>query len=187
MSTEVWVPLRDEEGIHGELYQVSSLGRVKALPRKVRTKGGVIAQRREKILSACLHKTGYLVVGYTVNGRQKQRVVNRLVAFSFHGDPPAPNMEAAHGDGDRSNNTRENVRWATKLENAADKKLHSTDNRGSTNPRATMRESQVDAILDLAAVGEPQTEIASSLGVHKCAVNHVLTGRTWSSHTGIKR
>ncbi|HIV77331.1 MAG TPA: NUMOD4 motif-containing HNH endonuclease [Candidatus Sphingomonas excrementigallinarum] len=182
---EEWVDLCDEEGNHGEFYQVSSLGRVRMLDRAVRTKGGATAIRKGRLKAQTLHNNGYLVVGYTVNGRLKQRQVNRVVAFSFYGQPPEPGMEACHGNGDRLDNRKGNIRWDTKLGNAADKKLHGTDNRGATNPRAVLTERQVDIILDLAALNEPQNEIAASLGVHRCAVNHVLTGRTWSTYTGM--
>lgn len=184
--SERWVDLCDERGNHGAFYQVSDLGRVRSLDRRVRTKGDAMAIRRGKIKKLSPHATGYLLVGLTIDGSNKQRMVNRLVAFSFHGEPAAPNMEAAHEDGVRHNNRETNIRWATKIENAADKKRHGTDNRGSTNGRAVLRESQVDVIVDLAGVGERQIDIAASLGINKIAVNHVLRGRTWNTHTGIE-
>lgn len=184
--TEVWVDLCDEEGNHGEYYQISSLGRVRSLDRMVATKGGRKAHRKGKVLSQCIHKGGYAVVGLAINGRNKQRLVNRLVAFSFRGQPPEAGMEAAHGDGVRTNNREDNIRWATKLENAADKRLHGTDNRGSTNPRAKLTEEDIAIILDMSKRGFDQNQIAAKVGSNSVSVNHVLTGRTWASVTGIQ-
>lgn len=186
LMKEVWVDLCDEEGNHGEFYQISSLGRVRSLDRKVLTKGAYYATRRGKVLSQCRHASGYLVIGLAINGRNKQRMVSRLVAFSFYGPPAEPDMEAAHGDGVRSNNCKSNIRWATKLENAADKKLHGTDNRGATNPRATLSDGDVDHVLLLSSCGLGQHEIAKMVGSNAVTINHILTGRTWGHHTGIQ-
>lgn len=185
MSEEIWVRLRDEEGDHGDFYEVSSLGRVRSKDRHVRTKGNTIGLRKGKLLSVCTHANGYKVVGLRVNGRQKQRIVSRLVAFSFHGDPN-PGDEACHNNGDRGDNRVENIRWDTKKGNAADKERHGTNNRGSTNPRAQIDEQGVDRVVALSRTGMTQAQIASEVGVLEGVVNHIITGRTWSHRTGIQ-
>lgn len=43
--------------------------------------------------------------------------VHRIVAFAFHGEPPAAGYVVDHIDTNRRNNRPENLRWLTKLEN----------------------------------------------------------------------
>lgn len=46
--------------------------------------------------------------------------VHRLVCEAFHGPKPTPKHEVAHWDGDKTNNTAPNLRWATHKENCQD-------------------------------------------------------------------
>lgn len=181
---EVWVDLHNGVENVGEFYQISNLGRVRSMDRWVRTRGNSL--RKGRILTPSLHLTGYYVIGLTTGGKTYQRVISRLVAYSFLGQPALPDMQACHNDGDRSNNCLSNIRWDTPVGNAADKIRHGTNNVGATNGRAVLTENMVEAIVECSAVGERQIDIAKDLGINSDTVNHVLTGRTWASKTGIK-
>lgn len=185
-NQEEWVSARYGDRDYAGIYEVSSMGRVRSLDRAVRTKGGATAIRKGIILKRTIHPSGYMVVGFTVGGRTKQCLVHRIVAFSFIGDPATPEMEACHNDGDRTNCELRNVRWDTKVGNAADKVAHGTNNRGSTNARATINEEGVDHVIELTKGGLTQGQIADEIGVKEGVVNHIITGRAWSHRTGIK-
>lgn len=47
----------------------------------------------------------------------KSEIVHRLMAFSFLGEPPFPDMEVNHIDGVKSNNVLSNLEWVTRREN----------------------------------------------------------------------
>jgi hypothetical protein len=53
-------------------------------------------------------------------------LVHRLVLLAFRGEPPTPHHECAHWNGDPSDNSIGNLRWATKVENHADRWRHGT-------------------------------------------------------------
>jgi hypothetical protein len=59
--------------------------------------------------------------------------VHHLVLEAFVGPRPAGH-EAAHGDGDKTNNALANLRWATPKENAADRYRHGTVLFGTRHP-----------------------------------------------------
>jgi hypothetical protein len=101
--SEVW---RNIEG-YENLYEVSSVGRVKSLPRKT-TKGRII-----KNGNRC---NGYQAVTLSRDNKPKSHYVHRLVATAFLGNTdnkPCVN----HIDGNPSNNSVTNLEWATYTEN----------------------------------------------------------------------
>lgn len=45
--------------------------------------------------------------------------IHRIVALAFLGEPSQPDMDVNHKDGNKSNNTVDNLEWATRRENLA--------------------------------------------------------------------
>ena len=158
-------------------YEVSSLGRVRRLTTTTSTKAG-------RILRPALHYSGYYHYGL---GNREGRTVtirrNRLVCEAFHGPAPADRPEAAHRDGDRTNDCAENLYWATKKENAADKERHGRTARGERMSSAKLTEEKVRDIRRCLADGEYQTSLAPKFGVSKSLINAIAVGRAWA-HVG---
>jgi hypothetical protein len=117
---EVWKDITGYEGY----YQVSNMGRVKSLARKVARIGhGGFRSVREKILPAYFDNNGYQIVFLSKNGERRTLKMHRLVAFAFIPYNPATN-EVNHIDGCKSNNKVTNLEWVTPSQNIrhADKK-----------------------------------------------------------------
>lgn len=119
---EIWKDIEDYEG----LYQVSDVGRVRSLDRYVHHSCGGKAKLKGIIKRLTPDKDGYLLVGLSGNGEKPTAgKVHRLVAISFIENPEnKPTIN--HKDGDKSNNHKDNVEWATRSENtrhAIDSKL----------------------------------------------------------------
>lgn len=112
-------------------------------------------------------------------GKRRATGVNRLVLMAFVGPPPTPKHEAAHWDGDTSNNRPGNLRWATSKENHADKIRHGTTARGELQHMAKLTASKVIEIRGRIASGEKQRSIAASFNVDQSTIADINTGRTW--------
>lgn len=168
---EEWRPV---EGYVG-LYEVSNLGRVRSLPRFVRSRGGGTASIDGRILKPSPVEGGYLQVRLARDGRQKAVNIHRLVLAAFCGPRP-PGMETRHLNNDPADNRVENLRWGTRKENAADKELHGTVVRGSSHPMATLNESQVLSVLARIERGDKMTDIARDLGVSTHAIFRIKHG-----------
>ena len=110
---EIW---KDIEG-YENLYQVSNLGRVKSLPKKViNPKGGKCGFTDCKILSPGLTKNGYLRVQLYKNKKPKMHYVHKLVAITFIPNPK--NKEYVdHINTIKTDNRVENLCWVTREEN----------------------------------------------------------------------
>lgn len=113
-------PLPDEEwrdvvGYEG-LYQVSNLGRVKSLSRRIVYKDGREYNYPSKVLKNQKVGAGFRsVMLYGVNGN-KQYFVHRLVAETFI---PNPNnlSDVNHKDGCKTNNILSNLEWCSHSDN----------------------------------------------------------------------
>lgn len=110
---EIWKDLTGYIGI----YQVSSNGRIKSLPRKIVRKNGQVAKVKETILKPGTDRYGYSFVVLCKNRTKRTTAIHRLVAAAFIPNPD--NLpEIDHIDGDRANNHADNLRWNTRKQNA---------------------------------------------------------------------
>lgn len=104
--------------------------------------------------------------------------VHRLVLEAFFGPCPQ-GMEVRHLDNDTANNSLENVRWGTHLENIHDKWRHGTMASGTRNPHAKLNDEKVIEVFRLRATGLLHREIADIMGVTPTAIQLLLSGKTW--------
>ncbi len=105
---EIW---KDIEGYEGK-YQVSNLGGVRSLDRKI---GNYF--RKGKVLKPRACRNGYLLVNlYNKYSIREAKLVHRLVANAFILNQKNK-LEVNHIDGNKHNNTIENLEWCTSSEN----------------------------------------------------------------------
>lgn len=84
---------------------------------EISNKGNVRNKKTKHIIVASPNKKGYYHLGLYANGQRKNVYVHQLVAEAFLLCGSQPNMEVNHKDGDKSNNTVENLEWCTRSEN----------------------------------------------------------------------
>ena len=122
-DSEIW---KDVVGFEN-LYQVSNLGRVKSLERKVdvnsKDKKKHKRQHKERIMKQWDNTHGYMCVRLMKNGEKHSKRVNRLVGQAFL-DNPDNKPIVNHIDGNKKNNHLSNLEWCTHQEN----NLHAIDN-----------------------------------------------------------
>jgi len=105
---EVWKDIPGYEGF----YQVSSMGRVKSLPRLLKNRYNNFLSK-EKFLTPIKNSSGYLWVKLCVGG-EKSFAVHRLVMLAFVGES---DLVVNHLDLNKLNNRIDNLEYCTRREN----------------------------------------------------------------------
>lgn len=165
---EKWKDIAGYEG----LYQISNMGRVKSLER-FKPNGQIVP---EKIKTPSAKSNNYLALQLYKNNKPKNCYIHRLVAEAFIPNPQ--NKETVnHINGDKHDNSVENLEWSTYTENnhhATQTGLNGTEHM--RNKKGSMRILQYDENMNLIAEypsmreAERQTGIdcaSISLGVRK--------------------
>lgn len=115
MKNRVW---RDVVGYEG-LYKVSNDGQVMSCARVVQHPNNRFAKTQtypDRIMKQKKTSHGYMEVKLSKNGHRKDWMVHRLVAFAFI-DQVDGKPYIDHLDGNKSNNTVENLEWVSMAEN----------------------------------------------------------------------
>ena len=175
MDEETWMPVVGYEG----LYAVSNHGRIKSLARIRRSRPGRTANVRERILAPALISNDHWSVTLAKDGIRTTHWLHILVLTAFDGPCPA-GLECRHLDGNPANNRRDNLKWGTPTENAADRDRHGTTARGDKNAAAQLTEAQAREIKSRAGRHGVGRVLAREFGVSESIISDIRTGRTWS-------
>jgi len=118
--------------------------------------------------------------GYPVIRRGKKTIfAHREACRLAHGDPPPDKPQAAHNCGRRLCVNPNHLRWASYIENAADKLIHGTHNRGERAGRATLTDEAARTVKRRLRQGESNRNIARDLKVHPRTIYEIKRGQTW--------
>lgn len=176
-------------------YAVSNEGRIMRIRPDYFGKAG-------KILKPHLRRYAYLTL--YLNHKPYVVLVHRIACIAFHGLPPTPEHQVAHYDGNGYNNHHKNLRWATGIENEADKIRHGTNLAGRpswvpienrargithgrhTNPERTARGEQCGTskltaveVINIRKDSRSRKEIAAEYGITRTMVGYIIRGKSW--------
>ena len=151
---EIWKAIDGFEG----LYEVSSLGRVKALDRYVLNNGGM-QHKHQKILRTNVSKTKHQMVVLCKNGKTYPRLVHRLVAVAFLPNPDNKPV-VDHIDTNPSNNCVDNLRWVTTKENANNplSRVHNSESKKGHKCYLTKHSEETKRKISESHKGVPLSE-----------------------------
>lgn len=138
---------RDIVGYEGE-YQVSNLGNVRSVTKKVRTKNGAYATKKGKMLTQTKRTKGYLCVNLSSNGKSRCVEIQRLVAVAFIPNPnnyPCVN----HKDENKENNSADNLEWCTYSYNNTYGECRKKASASRVNGKLSKRVYQYDTDMNL--------------------------------------
>lgn len=98
---------------NSEVYEVSTLGRVRSWLRKGR---GNWRMPTPRILKGRINQGGYRCINIAIDGKYRSRIVHHLVAEAYIGERP-DGMHIDHIDGDKLNNSVDNLEYVTPRQN----------------------------------------------------------------------
>ena len=147
---EIWKDIKDYEGC----YQVSNLGRIKSLERKVRGKSPQSLQIVKEKIRVLSHTTeGYTYVVLAKNGKNKTFLVHRLVAEAFIPNPN--NLKCVnHKDENKQNDCADNLEWCTYSYNNTYKDIHLRRNMDNTTRKIIQYDLDMNEIKRWNSIAE---------------------------------
>lgn len=172
-SNEAW---RDVPNTKGQ-YQATESGMVRSVSIGKRT-----GRQRGRILSPTASRKGYRCFRICVEGEAPRNVkLHRVIMETFIGPCPA-GMQVNHKDGDKTNNTVENLEYVTCKENIRhcwSTGLHGTEHcRGARNNKSKLSEGDVREIRRLSE-NTSQKQLALMFHVTATTICSIQKRRMW--------
>ena len=166
--TEEFRPIKGYE----DRYEVSNLGNVKSLTRKVNSRYGT------RILNGRILKPG-ISMGYpVVSLGNKSQSIHRLVASAFI-DNPENKPQVNHIDNDRTNNLPSNLEWCTLQENIQHAVNQGRHVHGETMGWSKLEPKDIKEIFERRANGETLKSIGEAVGCSLYNVYMILKRKSW--------
>jgi hypothetical protein len=169
----MWKPVVGWEGF----YEVSSLGEVRSVDRETIGPNGFPKRLRGQLMKLGL-RGGYLCVHLKRPGQATHYPVHRLVGKAFNGLPPEGRNNCCHKDGQRFNNTPENLYWGTTAENGEDLARHGT-RKGEGHPNSKLTAFQVFMIQEIPKRYRLINDLAKKFNVNPSCIKKARYGSSW--------
>lgn len=141
--------------------------------------GDIYSNWKRGLLSTKTEVSGYKRVGIMKDAKQRHFFVHRLVAITFL-DNPENKRTVNHKDGNKTNNSLDNLEWATDRENS----LHATTNGlaalGENHHKSKLTENDVLVVRHIHNNYEVSySKISRHYGVSVSTIERAVTGKSW--------
>jgi hypothetical protein len=130
---------------------------------------------RGKMSIGCTGSGYSRVTIYDGRGARKTLRLSRVVLLTFRGPCP-PGYEAAHENGDKTDDRILNLAWKTRQANHGDKQRHGTTAHGARHGLAKLDDAKVVAIR---ASADNISALARRFEVSRPVIKSVRERRTW--------
>lgn len=133
-------------------------------------------------LANARHKTGYLQIGVTVDGKRYVAYQHRVLFAYYHGiDSLSEELEVNHKNGDKTDNKEDNLELVTSSVNQKHKHTMHTDIcKGSKNGMSKLTEETVREIKKMLSQGMRNVDIAKIFGLDHKHISLIRRGKRWS-------
>lgn len=178
---EIWKPVVGYEGI----YEVSSLGRIRSLPRIVKSRSPNGRLMKGKIRKPNFRSHGYIQFNLydKENKNFAARNLHRIIAMAFIPNPENK-PEVNHIDANPSNNSLSNLEWVTHKENI----VHAVkigllrDQKGQKNNMVVLSDDDVIKIKTMLKNGLTYYKIHENFFSHVSigTIRAIKENRTWT-------
>lgn len=162
--SEVWLPYKGYE----EHYEVSDLGNVRSLSRLTdfgSSKKFVLG----RVLKIKCRKGKYPFVILSKDNAQSSKMIHRLVAET-HIQNPLNLPEVNHKDGNKNNNAKDNLEWATRSYN----QLHAYD-----TGLLTLRKLTREDVLSIRSSSLSDNQLSKKFNVRPGNIWNVRNRKSW--------
>jgi len=176
---EEWRAIAGYEGY----YEASSSGRIKSLARTIDASDGSQRRYRTKIMTP-KSRGAYLFTILSKGLKYEKISVAREVAKAFHGQPK-PGDEVNHKDGNKHNNSAQNLEWMTKSENATH--MHRVLFKDVREQKYNHKLTDAKVLLGrkLFAAGQATySSLGRMFGTSHVAIRNAIVGKTWKTLNG---
>lgn len=158
-------------------YEVSNEGQVRSFKKNG---PGTLFRNTPKLMKLTEDKDGYYKVGLRHNGIQRILRVNRLVALEFIENPqklPVTN----HKDGNKKNNNKDNLEWATFQSNTqhAFNMGLAVGNRGEKCVNSKLKSVDIELIRSRVLAGESQRSVSKDYPVSYQQISRIIRKENW--------
>jgi NUMOD4 motif/HNH endonuclease len=177
IKVEEW---RAIPGLEGS-YEVSSLGRVKSLPRIVLCSNNRSQLVKGGILKLTKSQYGYLQTSVSIASTCRTRNVHILVALAFIGPRPE-GLIVLHGENGQLDNSVGNLSYGTHKLNAQHRHRDGTACTGEKNHKALLTVEKVWLARAVVPNGPRGTlqRLAEEWGVHRSTLGYAVSGKHWA-------
>ncbi len=165
-TSEIWRPIPSTNGV----YEASSLGRIRSVPRFRRALYGRMYLLKGKVLSPLIRRKGYVEFRLRVDNRQRAATAHQLVSEAFLGPKPT-GMQVNHINGVKADNRPGNLEYLTISANV----LHSFRVLSRKNQKVSYEQAQ--EVRQLSRGGVSNRRIAEKFGVSKTHVWAIINNK----------
>lgn len=140
--------------------------------------GRIWSERTQKYLSAQYDKNGYVKVQMRSTDNKSHRYsVHRLVLENFKPVQGMDKLQVNHKDGNKLNNSLDNLEWTTCKENIN----HAIENnlRATINGSAKLTPEQVIEIYRRSWNGETNIKLGKEFGINPDQVGRIKNKKSW--------